>query len=107
MLSLIFRRSKSDVSIMNKDLNKKILEAFTSIIDRGTKLSANKFEPIIEQIPHYNVESGAALNRNTTKSKITLQSESEPIIQRNVPDVFKRNKLSADFLHKVLILYLF
>ena len=102
MLAAICRRFKSDSSIVGNDLNKKILEAFNSIIDKGTKSSAARKEPTVEPIARYNVDS-----RNTVvkiqdyKGKISAIPDNEPILVRNSPDIFKRNKMSPQFLHKV------
>ena len=102
MLAAICRRFKSDSSIVGNDLNKKILEAFNSIIDKGIKSSAVRKEPTVEPIGRYNVDS-----RNTVvkiqdyKGKISAIPDNEPILVRNSPDIFKRNKMSAQFLHKV------
>lgn len=106
MLSAIFRRFKSDSPINGNDLNKKILEAFNSIIDKGAKSSAIRKEPIVEPINRYNVDSrNSVVKIKDYKSKISRITDSEPILIRNSPDIFKRNKMSAQFLHKVTIHY--
>lgn len=100
----MFRRFKSDAPIFGNDLNKKILEAFNSIIDKGTKNPSIKKEPIVESIPRYNVDSRNAIAKiQDYKSKLTADINHEPIFVKNPPDIFKRNKISPQFLHKVRI----
>lgn len=102
MLSAIYRRFKSDSPIIGNDLNKKILEAFNSIIDKGTKSSAVRKEPIIEPIASYNVDSrNSVVKIQDYKGKVSASSDNEPVLVRNSPDIFKRNKMSPQFLHKV------
>lgn len=102
MLAPLFRRFKSDSPLLGNDLNKKILEAFNSIIDKGSKNSMAKKEPIIEPITRYNVDSRNSIVKiQDYKSKISSISEQEVVMFRNSPDIFKRNKLSPQFLHKV------
>lgn len=102
MLSSIFRRFKSDAPLLGNDLNKKILEAFNSIIDKGSKSSTARKEPIIEPITRYNVDSRSSIVKiQDYKSKISSFSEYDAVLIRNSPDIFKRNKLSPQFLHKV------
>lgn len=102
MLTAICRRFKSDSPIIGNDLNKKILEAFNSIIDKGAKSSAVRKEPTVEPIARYNVDSrNAVVKIQDYKSKISAISDNDPILIRNSPDIFKRNKMSPIFLHKV------
>lgn len=104
VLSAIFRRFKADSPVLGNDLNKKILEAFNSIIDKGTKSSAIRKEPTTEPINRYNVDSrNSVVKVQDYKSKISSISNNEPILIRNSPDIFKRNKISPQFLHKVNI----
>lgn len=101
MLSLMCRRFKSDFSAIGNDLNKKILEAFNSIIDKGAKSSISKNEPVVEPIACYNVENrNSVLKLQDNRSKISIIND-QPVLIKNPPDIFKRNKLSPDFLHKV------
>lgn len=101
MLTAIFRRFKSDSSTLGNDLNKKILEAFNSIIDKGTKSSINRNEPVVEPIARYNVENrNSIVKLQDYKTKLN-GSNDEPIVMKNPPDIFRRNKMSAQFLHKV------
>lgn len=102
MIFAIFRRFKSDSPVLGNDLNKKILEAFNSIIDKGTKSHAVRNEPTIEPIARYNVDSrNSVIKIQDYKAKISSISDNDPILVRNSPDIFKRNKLSPQFLHKV------
>lgn len=101
MLTAIFRRFKSDSSAVGNDLNKKILEAFNSIIDKGTKSSINRKEPVVEPIARYNVENrNSIVKLQDYKSKLSTSND-EPIMMKNPPDIFRRNKMSSQFLHKV------
>ena len=101
MLPAIFRRFKSDSSVATNDLNKKILDAFNSIIDKGAKTSFNRKEPVVEPIARFNVENrNAVVKLQDYKSKLTVNND-EPLIMKNTPDIFKRNKMSPQFLHKV------
>lgn len=103
MLSRIFRCYKSDVAPLSNDLNKKILEAFASIIEKGVKVSSSSKEPTVESIARYNVESrNSVMAIQNYKNKMVSHAETEPFIQRNVPDIFKRNKISSALLHKVI-----
>lgn len=102
MLPSIFRRFKSDVPTFGNDLNKKILEAFNSIIDKGTRSSAAKKEPIVEPISRYNVDSRNSISKvQDYKTKLSADINHEPVLIRNPPDIFKRNKISPQFMHKV------
>lgn len=104
MIFAIFRRFKSDVSVPGNDLNKKILEAFNSIIDKGAKSHAVHNEPTIEPIARYNVDSrNSVVKFQDYKAKISSISDNAPILVRNSPDIFKRNKFSPQFLHKVRV----
>ena len=104
MLAAIFRRFKSDSSAVGNDLNKKILEAFNSIIDKGTKSSINRKEPVIEPIARFNVENcNSIVKLQDYKSRLSIVND-EPIIMKSPPDIFKRNKMSPQFLHKVNLL---
>ena len=102
MLTFAFKRFMSESSHAGNDLNRKILEAFTSIIDKGSKLSAARSENIIEPIPQYNVESKLSVSKiQDYKPNLYTESVSEPLLIRNPPDIFRRSKQSPDFLHKV------
>jgi len=102
MLALWFKRFKSEGPANVSDLNKKILEAFTSIIDKGSKISASQKEHIIEPIPRYNVDSKISVSRiQDYKHTLSSHSSTEPLLLRNPPDIFRRNKMSPQFLHKV------
>ena len=104
MFSAMCRRFKSDSPSFGNNLNKKILEAFISIIDKGTKSSAIRNEPTAEPIARYNVDSrNSVVKVQDYKSKISSISKNDPILSRNSPDIFKRNKMSPKFLHKVWI----
>ena len=101
MITSIFRRFKSDSSAVGNDLNKKILEAFNSIIDKGAKASINRKEPEVESIALYNIENRTSIVKlQDYRSKLSASSD-EPIIMKTSPDIFKRNKMGAQFLHKV------
>lgn len=103
MLTAIFRRFKSDSSAVGNDLNKKILEAFNSIIDKGTKSSINRKEPVVEPLARYNVENrNSIIKLQDYKSKLSTSND-EPIMMKNPPDIFRRNKMSSQFLHKVYL----
>lgn len=102
MFSAIVRRFKSDSSTLGNDLNKKILEAFNSIIDKGAKTSAARKEPIIEPISRYNVDSRSSFAKaNDYKIKSSTDINYQPLLVKNPPDIFKRSKLSPLLLHKV------
>ena len=104
MLLSIFRRFMSDVPALGNDLNKKILEAFNSIIDKGAKTSVAKKDPIIQPISRYNVDSRSSIVKiQDYKAKLSDDLKYDPIVIKNPPDIFKRNKLSPQFLHKVNI----
>lgn len=110
-MSFLFRRFKSDALPTSNDLNKKLMEAFTSIIDKGSVKSAwTKPSSPLEPIHRYNVENSPATTSMSAKSQanakasqlITSQNISQPIISRkNSPDIFRRNKMSPINLHKV------
>ena len=103
LLSRIFRCYKSDAAPISNDLKKKILEAFASIIEKGIKISSSSKEPAMESIARYNVESrNSVVAIQDYKNKMVSPAETEPLIHRNLPDIFKRNKMSPVLLHKVI-----
>lgn len=106
MLGLVLKRFKSEVSPSNSDLNKKLLEAFASIIDKGTPRAAySRPSSPLEPIYRYNVESSShpvtSAKTSTTQSSLTLNSLQPVISRKSSPDIFKRNKMSPINLHKV------
>lgn len=112
-MSFLFRRFKSDAIPTSSDLNKKLMEAFTSIIDKGSAKSAwTKPSSPLEPIHRYNVENSLpALKPISAKSQANIKSAQlitsqaitqQPIISRkHSPDIFRRNKMSPINLHKV------
>lgn len=98
---LIFRRFKSEIPVNGSDLNRKILEAFNSIIDNsGQSISARK-EPLVEAIPKYNIDSRKFALKQQESVKSSPIISTSPVSMKSTPDIFKRSKLSPDFLHKV------
>lgn len=108
MFSFVIKRFKSEAapSPSNSALNKKLLEAFASIIDKGTfKAAYSKPASPLEPIHRFNVDSTST---SITMSKVANTHSSlipdslQPVVNRkNPPDIFKRNKMSPINLHKV------
>jgi hypothetical protein len=111
MLNLILKRFKSDALPTASDLNKKLLEAFASIIDKGasSRTSYAKTTSPIEPIHRYNVDSSPTsmnVSKATNFHSTLIPASLQPIVNcKNAPDIFRRNKMSPINLHKVLLLY--
>lgn len=107
MLGLIFKRFKSEALPTSSDLNKKLLEAFASIIDKGAPRAVySKPASPIEPIHRYNVDSSPSsltVSKATTAHSTLIPASLQPVINRkNAPDIFRRNKMSPINLHKVI-----
>ncbi len=107
MFSLILKRFKSEALPSNSDLNKKLMEAFASIIDKGApKAAYSKPSSPIEPIHRYNVDSSPsslAVSKATNAHSTLIPASLQPVINhKSAPDIFRRNKMSPINLHKVI-----
>lgn len=96
-----FSQASSEVAGSASDLNRKIMDAFNSIIDKNILSKAspysNKSVQVLESIPKYNPNIDSN-QKGEFGPKMPMNASSDS--QTSV-DIFKRHKLSPKFLHKV------